>query len=499
MKNRNGIFTAILTALACFALCPTAQAVVPAPDGAYPGNNTAEGQNALLSLNVTTGTNNTAVGFFSLKSNVQGQFNTAVGTGTLFNSTAHRNTAIGGAAMFNNTVGSFNTAVGMLSLFSNTNGGSNTAMGDNALFSNTDGDFNTATGFYALRFNTSGVNNTANGVSALESNTNGDSNTATGVYALLNNTTGGFNTANGAFALNTNGTGDANTANGAYALNSNTAGDNNTANGYQALFSNTDGTGNTGNGYKALNSNTSGDGNTANGYGALQSNTGGLNTANGALALQNNSSGINNTALGHAAGISLTTGDGNVCIGAEVSGIAGESNTTRIRNVYSSTATARAVYVDSGNKIGTLSSSRRFKEEIKPMDKNSETLFALQPATFRYKKNIDPAQVLSFGLIAEEVAKINPELITCDEEGKPQTVRYEAVNAMLLNEFLKEHKRVGEQQTTITELKKAIARLAAKDEEQAVQIQKVSAQIEITKFATGQVRRGGSERPAQTD
>jgi len=147
----------------------------------------------------------------------------------------------------------------------------------------------------------------------------------------------------------------------------------------------------------------------------------------------------------------------------------GENNTMYIRNVYASVVTARAVYVNSDDKIGTLSSSRRYKEQIKPMEHASETIFALKPITFRYKKEVDPSQAVSFGLIAEEVAKVNPELITLDEEGRPQTVRYEAVNAMLLNEFLKEHK-------TVQELKKQVAELAAS-------LQKVSAQLELSKPA----------------
>jgi len=155
------------------------------------------------------------------------------------------------------------------------------------------------------------------------------------------------------------------------------------------------------------------------------------------------------------------------------------------------------VYVNSDNKIGTLASSRRFKEEIKPMDNASEALFALKPVTFRYKKQIDPMQALSFGLIAEEVAKINRELITRDKDGKPETVRYEAVNAMLLNEFLKEHRKVEAQEATITQLKSGAAKqeatinelkstvgsLAASVKEQAVQIQKVSAQVQMSKPA----------------
>src|SRR5260370_409771 len=211
--------------------------------------------------------------------------------------------------------------------------------------------------------------------------------------------------------------------------------------GYTVLYSGNSGSENTAIGDSALFANTTGDYNTASGYQVLYSNTtGNFNTAAGPGALLSNTTGSNNVAVGTTAGIALTTGSGNICIGAGVSGVAGESNTTRIRNVYTTVANGRAVYVNSDNKIGTLSSSRRFKQDIQPMDRSSETLFALKPVTFRYKKDADPSQALSFGLIAEDVAEVSPELITRDEEGKPQPVRYEAVNAMLLNEFLKEHK-----------------------------------------------------------
>ena len=269
-------------------------------------------------------------------------------------------------------------------------------------------------------------------------------------------------------------------ASGANALFSNTTGDNNTASGFFALFSNTTGTYNMANGYEALYSNTTGALNAANGALVLYNNTtGNFNTATGAGALLANTTGSNNVAVGTTAGRALTTGSGNVCIGAGVNGVAGESNTTRIRNVYTTVANGRAVYVNADNKIGTLSSSRRFKHDIQPMDRSSETLFALKPVTFRYKKDADPSQALSFGLIAEEVAKVSPELITRDEEGKPQTVRYEAVNAMLLNEFLKEHKKNEVQGKTIVELKSTIAQQQRAIEQLATQMQKVSAQVQL--------------------
>jgi hypothetical protein len=369
----------IATLLAWIGLLPNAQAVSPAPDGGYPGGNTAEGQNALFSL--TAGTYNTAVGLYSVLSNQEGQFNTGVGAGALLANTAHQNTALGAGALLTNSTG---------------------------------------------------VKNTASGTFALFSNTTGNSNTASGVAALVNNTTG-FN---------------------------------NTAHGYNALLSNT----------------TAGD-NTAIGTTALFSNmTGEFNTGIGSQTLRDNVSGDSNTAIGDSAGFNVT-GSGNVCIGAGVDGVAGENNITRIRNVYESVATERAVYVTSDNRIGTLSSSRRYKEQIKPMENASEAIHSLRPVSFRYKKEVDPRGVLSFGLIAEEVAKVNPDLVTSDPEGKPQTVRYEAVNAMLLNEFLKEHRKVQEQGDTIAELKNEITRLTAAVRSQAVQIQTVNDQLESASAA----------------
>ena len=348
--------------------------------------------------------------------------------------------ANGFQALYRNTEGSGNTANGFQVLFNNTTGESNTAIGSQALFYNTEGVNNTATEIMALAGNTSGINNTANGWGALNGNTTGARNTAVGVNALLNN-------------------------------NANE----NTAVGFDALQSNTTGDQNMAIGRAALQSNITGSANTAVGWAALINTTGGANTALGAGAGQN------------------ITGNGNVCIG--LSGDAGVDNTTWIRNLYDSVATARQVYVTEDNKIGTLSSSRRYKEEIKPMDTASETLFALKPVTFRYKKEIDRSRALSFGLIAEEVANISPDLITRDEEGQPQTVRYEAINAMLLNEFLKEHRNVeqlkNDFQAKLAQQQKEIETLTAQLKEQAAQIQKVSAHIEISKFATGRIRRGG--------
>src|SRR5439155_21764798 len=210
------------------------------------------------------------------------------------------------------------------------------------------------------------------------------------------------------------------------------------------------------------------------GFRALQDSTGSFNNAVGWLALANLNSGSLNTAIGDGAGELLTTGSGNVYLGASPGGTASESDTTYIRNVYNSVATARAVFVNSNNKIGTLASSRRYKDEIQPMDKASEAILALKPVTFRYKKDIDPARALSFGLIAEEVAKVSPDLITRDHEGKPETVRYEALNAMMLNELLKEHRKLQEVEATVTQHQKGKDILAVWHKKQAPQINKES-------------------------
>ena len=310
------------------------------------------------------------------------------------------------------------------------------------------------------------------------------SNTAEGDFALFSLTTGASNTATGFAALGSNTTGSQNTATGVFALISNTSGFQNAATGFQALFSNTTGFHNTAAGFQALLSNTTGNHNTADGDNALvHDTTGSLNTAFGAHALDNNRTGSSNVALGFQAGFSITE-SGNVCIGQNVVGLAGESNVTRIRNI-GATAQANGVFVTigAGGKLGFQASSRRYKDDIKPMDKASETLFALKPVSFRYKQEIDPARSPDFGLIAEDVATVNPNLVARDEEGKVVTVRYQAVNTMLLNEFLKEHRKVEEQEKTIAELKSGITALAAMVKEQAAQIQKVSAQLEASKPA----------------
>ena len=367
IRLKTTLSIGVVLAFGCFAFSPMAQAVVPAPDGGYPGGNTAEGASALLSL--TTGTFNTAVGFFSLRSNTEGDFNTAIGAGALLANTADNNTAAGAAALLSNTTGSANTANGESALFSNTEGSVNTANGVEALFSNTTGDANTAVGGDALFSNSTGNNNTATGDNALVSNTTGISNTAIGVQAL-----------------------------------------------------------------------------------------------------QGNATGNNNVALGAAAGFNVTTASNVICIGATVGG-ANLSNSCfigNIRGVTTANGNAIPVLIDSAGQLGTMSSSRQFKKEIKPMDKASESILGLKPVTFHYKS--DSKGTAQFGLIAEEVAEVDPDLVIRDKDGEIYTVRYDAVNAMLLNEFLKAHDRMQQ-------LEKQVEKLTAR-------LQTVSDQLELGKPAS---------------
>ena len=354
----------LIPLLAC-SLLISAQAVSPPPDGGYPGGNTAEGQNALLSL--TTGTYNTGVGFSSLSVTTTGKFNTAVGAGTLLANT-------------------------------------------------------------------------------------GDNNTATGAGTLLSNTTGTFNAANGAFALFTNTTGTSNTSNGAFSLLNNTTGVENTANGYRALSGNATGVGNAAYGSQAL----------------VQS------------------TGNNNIALGAHAGFNISTGSNNIHIGNV--GAGNESGTLRIGdNNQTKTFIAGINAVNQGSptavfintltgQLGTTppSSSRRYKKEIKPMDTASEAVLALKPVTFHY--NSDKTCTPQFGLIAEEVAAVDSDLVLRDENGEIYTVRYDAVNAMLLNEFLKEHHQVHDLKAIVAEQQRRIDGLTAG-------LEKVSVQIEASKPA----------------
>jgi hypothetical protein len=386
----------------------------------------------------------------------------------------------------------------------------NTFQGVFALGANTTGSANTAFGDTALNFNTTGFDNTAVGFDALQVNKTGTDNTATGFGALFKNTASG-NTAFGGSALEFNTTGSLNTATGQGALNKNTTGSENTADGQGALAGSTTASDNTATGFSALKADTTGPNNTANGFQALNKNTtGGSNTACGWNALSANTTGSSNIAIGVSAGSGLTTGSNNIDIAAV--GGAAESNTTRLgkfgvqKNAYIigvsgvTVAGGVGVIIDTSGHLGTVVSSARYKDNIQPMDRASEAILALQPVTFHYKKDLDPQGIPQFGLVAEEVEKVDPKLVAHDDKGKPYSVRYEAVNAMLLNEFLKDHRKVEEQERQIREQEAAINRLdstVAKQEdlrstiaEQEKEIkalttglQKVTNQLELAKPA----------------
>ena len=312
-------------------------------------------------------------------------------------------------------------------------------------------------------------------------NTDGFSNTAIGYRALSNNTNGSQNTANGTAALLHNTEGTFNTANGFEALDSNTIGNNNTAVGGSALFGNTEGNENTAIGDSALYGNTIGDDNTAIGFGALAQ----------------NDTGTSNTALGYSAGANVTTANNVICIGSTVLG-ENINNHTYIGNINTTTVSggnAGFVTVDlTTGLLGHLSSSRRYKEDIKAMDTASEALYRLKPVTYRYKKEIDRTQSLDYGLVAEEVAEIDPNLALYGQNGQIESVRYTAVNAMLLNEFLKEHKafieeqrkvqqqdrKIQEQEATIAQLKHQMETVVARIKEHDSEIEKVNARIGIS-------------------
>jgi len=416
----SSIFGSLLTS---FVFLEAAQAVVPAPDGGYPGGNTAEGNQALFSLNA----------------------------------------------------GIFNTATGGQSLYSNTTGNDNTATGFKTLFTNTTGSWNTATGFQALYHMNVGCCSTATGYQALYNDINGD-NTATGYQALFRNTSGDSNTATGVHALQQNRDGSWNTADGKEALYRNTRGLSNTATGFAALFSNTTGNDNTAAGFNALYSNTTDSGNTGVGEGALYFHTTGENNvAIGAAALSANRTGNRNIGIGYQVGQTFFSGNDNIYIGAPGGD---ESNTIRIGNTQTRFFTTgisgvavggSSVYVSSSGQLGGIASSARFKHDIHNIGDSSSVLLSLRPVSFRYNNDIDPAGTPQFGLVAEEVQKVSPELVVHDNEGKPYSVRYDQVNAMLLNEFLKEHWKIEQMQKQIEAL--------------TAGLQKMSAQLEPNKSA----------------
>jgi hypothetical protein len=393
----------------------------------------------------------------------------ALGTGTaamasqppdVVNSDAGGNTAMGGDALFYLTSGLYNTAVGSEALVSNTTGSTNTAVGLNALFNNTSGSANSAVGFAALFKNTTGTWNSAFGQGALYSNTTGGNNTASGVNALFENTTGEYNTADGVQALFATTTGGYNTASGYQALYANTTGGGNTAVGATALLSSTTAYNNSAFGSAALHGNTTGAQNAGFGAYSLHQNTvGSNNVAVGYSAMYNNTSGANNVAIGLNAGYNLTSGSNNIDISNE--GSAGDSGTikigaastqtkTFIAGIENSKVTGAAVYVTSSGQLGVLASSERYKTDIAPMGSKTGNLERLRPVTFHLKS--DPHGALQYGLIAEEVDKVYPELVIRDDAGQIQGVRYDELAPMLLNEMQQQKTQLKAIQRRIVDL-----------------------------------------------
>jgi uncharacterized coiled-coil protein SlyX len=488
--------------------------------------------------------NNTAVGAATLLLNTTGNNNTATGVDALvLNTTGIQNTANGAFALQSNTVGSGNIALGSQAGSSLTTGNNNIDIGNVGVASESNtiriGDpavhgsvfvagitamspaapnqavlLNPATGqLGSADVSSFGVvstdpGNTAVGDQALQNNDSGGYNDAVGAFALFSNIDGSFNNAFGDSALYSNIHASENTAIGDLALTNNDSTGNgkaqfNTAVGAQALFTNTDGDSNNAIGFYALGFNTTGILNQAIGVSALGNNViGSANTAVGDSALSQNVNGSYNTVIGYFAGTSVE-GNDNIYIGAtSADGVTSESSTIRIGDPTFVTACYVAgisghtasggvqVFIAGDGKLGTLTSSARFKDNIQPMEEASESILALKPVTFRYKKEVDANNIPQFGLIAEDVEKVNPDLVARDRDGKPYTVRYEAVNAMLLNEFLKEHRKNEEQAATIAQLRSAVAKQKATAGRQQKQIealtaglQKVSAELEVNRPA----------------
>ena len=470
-------------ALAWFALSPPLKAQCPSACGA----NTAVGINALDS--VTTGIQNTALGTNALTDDTGGDLNVAVGNGALqSNTTGFQNMAIGADALSANIDGNFNMAIGFRALFLNQHGGQNTAVGAAALRNNT-AVGNTAIGSQALRENTTGDSNTAIGTDALTAAQTSLGNVAVGDLSLTSfigagtTATNGFNTAVGSLALNAETTGQENTAVGRRALEFLHTGSNNTAIGWRAgdnyttsesgnivIGSGVAGTAGEDNTIR-IGTNLPSDGISISGGGLLQAFTIGSGFAGGGIQYLQ----FFGSSISIASGFSTVNGNSSCFIGG----------------IFNQTpqAGSHLVTVGVNGKLADATlSSRRFKKDIAPMDKASEGILALKPVTFHWKN--DNTNEPEFGLVAEEVAKVNLDWITRDPQGEISGVRYETIPILLLNEFLKEHKKVEEQQASIADLKSTVALqqkgmevLTAQLKEQAAQIQKVSAQLEASKPA----------------
>jgi len=441
MKNRNIVTMLATGLLACFGFLPQTNAapeVAPPPDGCYPGFTTAEGCQALQ--NLTSGSANTGVGWRALFSAGASSFNTGVGAGALVLNTGDSNTGVGTAALLLNTNGTQNTAVGAGAL----------------VFNNTDS--NTAVGFEALNANVAGFTNAAVGTFAAQ-NTTSSFNVAVGGFALRANTSGGRNTAAGAGALEDITGGSDNTAIGELAGVNYTGTESNNI----CIGSGTQGTAGESNAIRIGNASTSGGITIANPSNLANAISIGASMSTGGIQML--------TLLGFA---SVSIGDMfNTANGASSCFVGGIFNQTPV-------AGSHAVVVGPNNKLADATlSSRKFKKDIAPIDKLSEGVLALRPVTFHWKS--DNTNEPEFGLVAEEVAEVNLDWITRNPQGEVTGVRYETIPILLLNEFLKEHKKVEEQQANIAELRSTVGVLTAQLKEQAAQIQKVSAQLEMSK------------------
>lgn len=422
--------------------------------------NLALGRSALTSNSI--GGDNTAVGYRALYSNGTGESNVAVGTRALFNDPdGARNTAVGSHAAYASYAGYSNTALGSDALRNSTGGMYNTAAGFGAMSDAGPGYYNTAAGSYALRDNYASYN-TATGALALRENNSGHFNTATGFGALRDNYNGEYNTAVGFDALRSTFSGRENTAVGATAL----------ANTY-SYHSEDEGRRNAALGFQALNSNTSGNYNTAvGGYALRSAQTASRNTAVGESALGGYAGkpGSDNTALGFAAGDrALVGGVYNIHIGSNVLG-SGDTYTTRIGNVQTRAYMAgiyatpvvppyHVAYVNSFGKLGLPASSRQFKTDIEDLGERSDAVLKLRPVSFRLQDTVEiDGGARQWGLLAEEVAAVLPELVVYDDKGQPRGVRYNLLSTLLLNEL-------KEQRNEVDELRARLARLEAQRRE----------------------------------
>ena len=395
------------------------------------------------------------------------------------------NSGFGTSALSSNTEGGNNTALGYEALISNTSGASNTATGAEALHENTTGEQNTAQGDHALYSNSTGTNNTASGWRALYSNTTGGLNTATGAGALYHTTVGEKNTASGQTALHFNTSGKNNTATGTAALYNNTTGIDNAAFGFLALMSNTNGGSNSALGNSSLSNNTTGRRNTGVGFGALSANTTGSdNIAIGMNASSAPKAGFNNILIGN---VGTTTDTKTIRIGKQ-----GTQLKTFIGGIRGTTVSGAAVLVSTTGQLGVQSSSRRHKENIRPMADASVALMKLRPVTFLYKEaDADGNKPVQFGLIAEEVAEVLPELVVRDDKGQPETVAYHVLPSLLLNEYQKQQVKLADVTTRAeqdhAQLVDVTARevqlrdaLAARDKELAAMHTEITALRQVT-------------------